>query len=204
MARRLRLHYPLAVLLTFGSVACAGGKTPPSTSPIATTGVVGGTVQMSAAPGAALPSILVSVGGTTLNSNLSRLGDFVIANVPDGPLELRFTGEGIAAVLPVGAIAGGETVTLGVRLTPSNAVIESMSRQRGSDTLVEGAIETPGVPLPANTIIVGGRTIVIPSDAVIKSSSNGAGAAALKPGVRVRVTGSASAAGVTAREVVIL
>ena len=204
MARRLRLSLPLAALLTLSSAACVGGRTPPSTSPIATTGVVGGTVQMSAAPGAPLPSILVSVAGTTLNGNVSQLGDFVIANVPDGPLELRFTGEGIAAVLPVGAIAGGETVTLAVRLTAADAAIESMSRQRGSDTLVEGAIEAPGLPLPANTIIVGGRTIVIPSDALIKSSSNGAGAAALKPGVRVRVSGTAGAAGVTAREVVIL
>ena len=204
MARRLRLHFQLAALLTFASAACAGGRTPPSTSPIATTGVVGGTVQMSAAPGTPLPSILVSVGGTTLNGNVSRLGDFVIANVPDGPLELRFTGEGIAAVLPAGAIAGGETVTLAIRLAPAEAAIQSMSRQRGSDTLVEGAIEAPGLPLPANTIIVGGRTIIIPSDAVIKTSSNGAGAAALKPGVRVRVIGTASAAGVTAREVSIL
>jgi hypothetical protein len=203
MARRPRLHLQLAVLLTFGVAAC-GGKAPPSTSPIATTGVVGGTVQMSTARGASLPSILVSVGGTTLHSNVSGLGDFVIANVPDGPLELRFTGEGIAAVLPVGAIAGGETVTLGVRLAASEAAIESMSRQRGTDTLVEGAIEAPGLPLPANTIIVGGRTIIIPSDAVIKSSSNGGSAAALRPGVRVRVSGTTGPAGVTAREVVIL
>ena len=151
-----------------------------------------------------MPSILVSVGGTTLHSNVSGLGDFVIANVPDGPLELRFTGEGIAAVLPVGAIAGGETVTVAVRLAAADAAIESMSRQRGADTVVEGAIETPGLPLPANTIIVGGRTIIIPADAAIRNSSNGAGAAALKPGVRVRVSGTAGAAGVTAREVVIL
>lgn len=147
-------------------------------------------------PGAPVQPILVSVGGTTLTANVSRLGDFVLSNVPAGPLELRFTGEGVAAVLPVGEMAGGETVTVAVRLMPTEGVIESMSRIRGTSALVEGAVEAPGLPLPANTIIVGGRTIMVPPGV--------ASIAALKPGVRVRVTGTASAAGVTAQQVVIL
>lgn len=151
---------------------------------------------MTIVPGAAVQPILVTVAGTTLTANVSRLGDFVLSNVPAGPLELRFTGEGIAAVLPVGQIAGGETVTLAIRLLPAQGVIESMSRLRGTSAIVEGVIEVPGLPLPANTIIVGGRTIIIP-DGVAPTS-------ALKPGVRVRVTGTAGAAGVTAQEVAIL
>lgn len=170
---------------------------------MATTGVVGGTVHMTAVPGAAVQPILVSVGGTMHNANVSRLGDFVLANVPAGPLELRFTGEGIAAVLPAGEIAGGETVTFAIRLRAAEAVIESMSRIRGTAALVEGAIETPGVPLPDGTIIVGGRTITIPPGLAI-TGSPGASAGALKPGVRVRITGVASAAGVTAQDIVIL
>ena len=58
--------------------------------------------------------VLVSVAGTTLNANVSRLGDFVLANVPEGPLELRFTGEGIAAILPLGTLAGGGAVRIAV------------------------------------------------------------------------------------------
>lgn len=158
---------------------------------------------MSAVQGAAIQPILVSVGGTMLNTNVSRPGDFVIANVPAGPLELRFTGEGVAAILPVGEIAGGETVTMSIRLTPAAAAIESISRIRGSEAVVEGAIEEPGMQLPPDTLIVGGRTITIPPGTAVKAGLNGV-AAALKPGTRVRVTGTASATGVTAREIVIL
>ena len=105
-----------ALLIAVTAAGCGSANEPPKTSPIATTGVVGGTVETSIVRGAEVPSILVSIGGTTLTANVSRLGDFVIANVPEGPLELRFTGEGIAAVLPAGEMAGGETVTLTVRL----------------------------------------------------------------------------------------
>ena len=192
-----------ASLLVAVTIAGCGGNEPPSTSPMATTGVVGGTVETSIVRGAEVPSILVSIGGTPLTANVSRLGDFVIANVPAGPLELRFTGEGIAAVLPAGEMAGGETVTLAVRLMAAEAAIESMSRIRGSAALVEGAIETSSLALPEGTIIVGGRTIIVPAGTAITGAASGATAASLKPGVRVRITGTASATGVTAQQITI-
>lgn len=188
----------LAALLIIGLAACAPGTTPPKTSPIAESGVVGGRVEMTIVPGAAVPPVLVSVAGADVTANVSRLGDFVIANVPAGPLELRFTGDGIAAALPLGAIHAGETITLHVRLTPSQAAADAMSRIRGTEALVEGVIETPTTALPAHTIIVGGRTVVLPAD----GSANGAGA--LKPGVRVRVTGTIAPNGILARSVTIL
>lgn len=171
---------------------------------MSTTGIVGGTVQTTIVPGAAVQSILVSVAGTMLTANVSHLGDFVIANVPEGPLELRFTGDGVGAILQAGEIKGGETVTLDIRLLSAEATIESMSRVRGTDAIVEGTIEQPAVAMPDGTIIVGGRTIVIPKGTAISGGPSGATAAALKPGVRVRVTGTAGAAGVTARELAIL
>jgi len=194
-------RFQFAVLAVILAGACAGGTPPPETSPMATTGVVGGTVEMSIVPGATVPSVLVSVAGTTRTANVSRLGDFVLANVPEGPLELRFTGEGIAAILPLGMLAGGETVSLTVRLTASDAAAASISRTRGTDALVEGVIEEPATALPPGTIIVGGRTVVLPSGTPVRGADGGA---ALKPGMRVRVTGTLGAAGVTARDIVIL
>lgn len=186
-----RLPFLLLILAT----ACAGGTKPPATSPITETGIVGGHIETSIVAGAAVPPVLVSVAGTTLQTNVSRLGDFVIANVPAGPLELRFTGEGIAAALPMGTIAAGETLTVNVRLTPAEAAADAVSRVRGSEALVEGVIEEPGNPLPPNMIIVGGRTIVIP---------DGVAARALTPGMRVRVTGTVSSGGMTARAIAVL
>lgn len=186
-----RLSFLLLSLVT----ACAGGTRPPATSPITETGIVGGRIEMPNVAGAAVPAVLVSVAGTSLYANVSRLGDFVVANVPAGPLELRFTGDGIAAVLPLGTIAAGETLTVSVRLRPAAAAADAVSRVRGTDALVEGVIEQPGNPLPRNMIIVGGRTITIP---------DGVAAPPLEPGMRVRVTGTVSSGGMTAREIAVL
>ena len=147
---------------------------------------------MSIVPGAQVPSVLVSVAGSTLTTNVSRLGDFVIANVPAGSLELRFTGEGIAATLPLGTMTAGETVTVSVLLTPAQATIDAIARVRGEQALVEGAVEEPSTTLPPNTIIVGGRIVTL-----------AAGTTAPKPGTRVRVTGTISGAGIAAREITV-
>ena len=190
--RQFQFRFQFAVLW-LAAAACAGGTTPPKTSPIAETAVVSGIVEMSVVPGAAVPSVMVSVAGATMTANVSRLGEFVLPNVPAGPLELRFTGEGIAAALPAGAVAGGEVVTMRVRLTPAQAAIDSIVRIRGTAALVEGRVDTPGTPLPPNTVIVGGRIVIVP-----------AGTPALKPGMRVRVTGTIDASGITAQSVTIL
>lgn len=202
MLRQFQFQFKFAVLSVILVGAC--GTPPPETSPMVTTGVVGGTVEMSIVPGAAVPSVLVSVAGTTLTANVSRLGDFVLANVPEGPLELRFTGDGIAASLPLGTLAGGETVSVAVRLTSSDASAASMSRMRGAEALVEGVIEEPATALPPDTIIVGGRIVILPSGTPVRGSDGAGSAAALKPGMRVRVIGTVGAGGVTARELVIL
>jgi hypothetical protein len=199
-----RCQFQLAVLSLILVTACAGGTRPPDTSPMLTSGVVGGTVSMSIVPGAAVPPVLVSVAGVPLTANVSRLGDFVIANIPAGPLELRFTGDGIAAILPLGTIAGGETITLTVRLTPAEAVVAAISRVRGADALVEGVIEESATPLPADTIIVGGRTVILPAGTEVRRAAGDGAVTQLKPGMRVRVVGTLGAAGVTARAILIL
>ena len=182
-----------AFLLLIVALAGCSTNPPPETSPIAETGIVGGKVQMSIVQGAAVPQVMVSVAGATVTGYVSRLGDFVLPNVPAGALELRFTGTGIAAALPLGAIAGGETVTLDVALTPAHATASSIARVRGDQAMIEGLVEEPATPLPANTIIVGGRIVTLP-----------AGIAAPKPGTRVRVTGVVNGGGVAARELTVL
>lgn len=186
--RRAFLALPIGLAL-----AACGGTAPPETSPTVETGVVGGRVLMSSASGADASRLMVSIVGTAISANVGSLGGFVLPNVPAGPLELHFTGEGMAAGLDAGTIAGGETVSLAVRLDGTAARVDSVSRVRGSDAMVEGAIETPPATLPANTIIVGGRTVSLPG-----------GGADLKPGMRVRITGTVSPAGIIARDIVIL
>lgn len=182
---------PFALLIALTVAAC-GGTAPPATSPTIETGVVGGRVLMPSASGADVGRLIVSLVGAPLSANVGSLGDFVLANVPAGPLALHFTGEGIATGLDAGAIAGGETVSLVVRLDSTAARVDSVSRVRGNDAMVEGPIEAPPATLPPNTIIVGGRTVLLPE-----------GTARLTPGMRVRITGTVSAAGIIARDIVI-
>lgn len=146
-----------------------------------------------AAP-AGTPRITVHAVGTSVSSTVSSLGEFVLPNVPEGPLELLFTGQGISAGVTAGEIAGGETVSLAVRLDGPRASIDAIARIRGTDATLEGIVETPREALPPNTIIVAGRTVTLPAGA----------AAGLTPGVRVRVTGTVSGPGIIASTVAIL
>ncbi len=146
-------------------------------------------------PGA--PGVTVRVVGTSVSADVDGFGHFVLPNVPAGPLELHFTGPGLASGLDAGEIAGGETVTLSVRVEATTLRIEAIARVRGSDATIEGVIEASGASgdiLTSNTIIVGGRSVQLPA---------GTGAN-LKPGMRVRATGTVSAAGIIARDLTIL
>lgn len=181
-----------ALLIAFVICAC-GGNTPPDTSPTTETGVVGGSLLMPSGE-AGVPGVTARVVGTSVSAAVDSFGKFVLANVPAGPLELHFTGPGLASGLSAGEIAGGETVTLNVRVEATALRLDAIARVRGNDATIEGVIEASGDTLPSNTIIVGGRSVQLPE---------GTGAT-LKPGMRVRVTGTVSAAGIVARDLAIL
>ncbi len=144
--------------------------------------------------GAGASRASVRVVGTPVSAAVGSSGEFVLPNVPAGPLELHFTGQGLAAGVIAGEIAGGETVTINVHAGANALRIDSIARVRGNDATIEGAIEASGDTLPANTVIIGGRSVQLPEGR----------SAGLRPGVRVRVTGTVSAAGIIARALVIL
>lgn len=183
----------IALLIALLLAAC-GGSAPPRTSPTITTGVVGGRVVMPAAAPAGAPRLTVHVVGTSVSTTVSSIGEFVLPNVPAGALELLFSGQGMSAGVTAGEIAGGETVSLALRLDGSRATIDAIARIRGADATLEGTIDAPLDTLPPNTIIVAGRSVTLPP---------GAGPG-LTPGVRVRVTGTVNGPGIIARAIDIL
>jgi hypothetical protein len=189
------VRLPFAVLLLIVAAAC-GGARPPDTSPTIATGVVGGRLLLPAGE-PVTPGMTVRVAGTAVSAEIDSFGAFVLPNVPAGPLELHFTGLRPASVLDAGQIAGGETITLNIRVGAGGVSLDAIARVRGTDATIEGVIEAPGAAagtLPPNTIIVGGRTVQL---------QEGQGAD-LKPGMRVRATGTVSAAGIIARHLAIL
>lgn len=85
------------VVLLSCTAACAGGTTPPETSPAFERGVVGGTVEMSVVPGTPVASVLVSVAGSTLAANVSRR----TVLVPDGtPVRREASGGSLSELKP--------------------------------------------------------------------------------------------------------
>ena len=183
-----------SLLIALTVCSCGGAHPPPDTSPTNATGVVGGRLVMPANADRNTTASRVTVAGTRVSAAIDGFGAFVLPNVPAGPLALQFSGNGLEAHADAGDIAGGETVTLNVRMDGDALRIDSIARVRGDDATIEGVIEAAGDALPANTIIVSGRSVQMPE-------GRGAG---LTPGVRVRVTGTVSAAGIVARELVIL
>lgn len=183
-----------ALLIAFTVCSCGSAHPPPDTSPTNATGVVGGRLVIPGNPDRNTTATSVTVAGTQVSAAIDGFGAFVLPNVPAGPLELRFSGNGPAAGVSAGEIAGGETVTLNIRVDGDLLRIDSIARVRGNEATIEGVIEASGDTLPANTIIVGGRSVQLPEGR----------SAALTPGVRVRVIGTVSAAGIVARELVIL
>ncbi len=184
--------FVVALLSGLALAGCAGAA-PPETSPASTTGVVAGRV-VAGPSGAGLAGAIVTVEGTSLSTRAGSTRDFVLTNVPAGALALHISAApAISARFAAGALAGGETVTLTLDGAASTARAIALARVRGTDALLEGPVEPAPAGLPANTIIVGGRSVTLP-----------AGSPALTPGMRVRVTGSVNGASIVARVIVIL
>lgn len=186
--RRLRLGFTITLIL--GATAC-GAAAPPATSPTVTTGVVGGHVR-AASSGFDVSGLTVTAGGPGIVSRVGSRGDFVLANVPAGPLTLHFAGAGLAAGLDLGELSGGETITLVIVIAGSQLRVDTIARIHGDDAVIEGTVEPPPPGLPDGSIVVGGRTVTLPAD---KPD--------VRPGMRVRVSGTLTAAGIQAREVII-
>lgn len=120
------------VITSGGSAAAAGGFSTSSTS--------GG--------------IRVSVSGTSLETTTDDDGRFTLSGVTPGEkVELRFEGPGVDAVLEVEGLTAGQTVTITVSLSGSAA---SMLPSSG-ELEIRGPVESVG----ANTLIVGGQSVVI-------------------------------------------
>lgn len=183
----------LLIAFAVASSACAL-QAPPTTSPTLSAGVVGGRVTMGPGDSESLARLTVHVAGTPLSTAVGSTGEFVLPNVPEGPLTLLFSGPGTSSAVDAGSLAGGETVTLVVTLAGVRAALVSIARVRGSEATIEGVIDTPDGALPPGTIIVAGRTVTLPA---------GRSMAGLAPGVRVRIAGVVSGAGIIARDIVI-
>src|SRR6188474_3510099 len=93
--------------------ACAGSSLSPSSNDGSGATITGTAHSTSAS---ALNSLTVRVVGTQLTTRADSAGQFTLANVPSGTVELLFTGPGVDARLSLGSVAQGEKVTIVVQV----------------------------------------------------------------------------------------
>ena len=192
-----RLRFVVLLSMVVLGAACSKssestGPTAPSNSATAPAAgaLVTGTVQATAAASGA--ALNVQVTGTNLTAAVSPVGQFSIANVPAGPVELRFSAPGVDAKVTVGTVAAGETLNVIVQVSGSSAVVRSENRNNGSgEQRITGDVARLTGTASAFTFFIGTREVRGTSSTQFTGQgSSSQGFANLRNGATVEARGS--------------
>ena len=196
-----------AVVLALAALSCSRSPNPvsPTTDLGGTTGSGGITVVGSIRAAIAAPAVTsasdpmtVTVVGTSISATVGQTGQFTLQGVPPGDVQLKFSGAGANAIVTLSQLQNGQTVTITVTVSGTNAAVEHEERSGGSEQEVEGRIEALASAGP-NTLVVAGKTVTIDGQTTIKDGSATRTFADLEVGMRVHVKGTSGAAGIVAR-----
>ena len=195
--------------VAFAAVGCSGGGAPSSPSSAGAT--ISGTVVIASSSAAATTpsSLTVGVSGTTLSAGVEGSGNFRLAGVPTGDVQITFRGAGATSTVPVANVAPEEVIELQVAIAGGTATVVNELRggadkilicHRVSDTKYDlTSINTnteaihrahgdarPGEPVPADPTKVFDRSCGLVSPVGITKSTNGEDAN-LAPGPTVAI-----------------
>jgi len=191
----------IVVVITILSAACGGRASsplspsgiPPTPASSTTGATVLGTVRLGlTAPvvGSSADPMKVEVVGTAIVAVVSAAGQFELGNVPAGQVRLHFFGAGVDAYVTISQVGSGETVTIGVTVVGTSAVVDSQLRNTQSQQQeIEGRVESLPPTQSAGTLVVAGRTVKTDAATVIKQGSVTGSFADLVVGQRVHVKG---------------
>ena len=118
-----------SLCLCFLWIAACGGGTGAPTAPSSTGGtgaMIAGTVS-----GAAPAGLTVAVTGTSLSAAVESTGNFQMAGVPSGNVQLQFRSTSVNATAQIANVANDELVQIQVQLNGSTASIVSEVRSAG-------------------------------------------------------------------------
>ena len=195
MSRELRRIGTVTVAsIALMAIGCGGSSKSPI-GPTTTGGsgaVITGTVRsggasIAASTSAADQGVSVSVVGTNVRSGLDAAGRFSLTGVPAGDLQLKFSGTGVDATLPVSQVQTSQTIELVVNLTGSFATLESERRESSGDVQLEGRVESLPPTMAANTLKVSGNTILTDGSTRIVRGGADRPFSDLEVGMRVHV-----------------
>ena len=194
---RRALGFTLAIGII--TAACSGkGNTPTSPSEAGTpSGGSTGSATIAGAVQGGLPSA-VAVAGTPVSSSVDSGGRFTLANVPAGDVQLQFTGGGASAMLPVASVQPSQRIELVVSVAGSTAAIESQVRSGGSESELEGRVESLPPTTAPLTFKAAGRLVTTTTSTRFQDGSASRSFGDLQIGMRVHVRGTPSGDGITA------
>jgi hypothetical protein len=141
--------------------ATAGSSAPTTAAAAPASGAtIAGTVQGVGAAarggvGALSSGLRVTVVGTGQSTTTDGSGHFTLTGVPAGDVQLRFQGPGVDAMLDLGGLQSGQTITITIQVSGSEASIVSPADT--SQVEVTGKVESVG----AGQLVVAGQTIMV-------------------------------------------
>ena len=151
----------------------------------------------SSSTGSAINGLVVTVAGTAIKSSIDAAGRFRLDGVPNGDLQLQFTGP-VTATIPVPQVQPSETITLVLSLSTTTVTLESQLRSGAGDEQVEGRIESLPPTMPAGSLKVAGRTVITDGSTIFRNGGGTAAFADLEIGFRVHVKGRTSGSNMVA------
>ena len=115
------------------SMACGESTPDPSspTNPSPSASSAGATINGQVVSSAS--GLTASVMGTSLSSQVAGDGRFNLSRVPVSNVQLRFTGPGTNATLPLGDLRAGETVSIRVMVSGTSAALEGSGGNNDDD-----------------------------------------------------------------------
>jgi hypothetical protein len=112
--------------------------------------------------------------------------------VPAGDVQLRFTGSGIDAVVPVGTVQPAQTVSIVVTLSGNTGHVETETKDGTGEQELEGRVEALPPTVAIGSLRVAGRLVKTDGGTRIVLGGVTKTFAALEIGQRVHVRGKAS------------
>ena len=115
----------------------------------------------------------VTAEGTGKSTTADSVGRFTLTQLPEGKLQLRFTGSGADARLPI-SLGRSEMVNIAVRVEGSRATVESEQRSSADNQRdLEGAVAGLSGTCPSITFSIRGTMVVTNSSTVFKEVACG-------------------------------
>jgi predicted small lipoprotein YifL len=204
---------PLAALAACGShgsltapSSATSATTTPAPTPAGAGATIVGTISGASGPartgshGFSTSGVTVTVAGTSVSCAVDQGGNFLLTNVPPIQVVLDFSGPGIDASLPLGAVADNDRVQIGVTLNGTTATLDTQQRT-GSNKTAEAEGRIDSIDAKSRQLVINGGLIQVATDAVIRRGDTLIAFADLKAGDRVHVRGVMDGTTIRASEV---